>query len=456
MRGDQTYNVEIDNLIDDPFGATVEDLLHTVNVVTRRGTEPHIKANPGTVSTFYSATGDGFIESTTTSWAGVLSGTNLAADTTAAYLGIASIRFNPNRWGYESFAAWDTSAITDTDTIDSATLSLYNTGKGGTGTIRAYSLTWGTLTTADWQDNTELAALTELATISIASVTTSAYNDLTNTGTNLAAAINKTGTTEMCFAEARIEDNSEPANSTDNFTDMSSADVAGTTQDPKLVVTHSAAGGTTVTPTTASLTTTKFAPTVSTPRLVTPSTLALTTAKFAPTVLTPRLCTPSTASLTTTKFAPTVSAPRLVTPSTASLTLATFAPTVSLAKLVVPSTASLTLSTFAPTVTSTGDDLLLTPDTKALTLTTFAPTVATPRLVTPGIAELTTTKFAPTVTTPRLVTPGTASLTTTGYAPTVATSGMTVTPSTATLSLTAYAPTVTGSGIAIYCYLRVA
>lgn len=70
------------------------------------------------------------------------------------------------------------------------------------------------------------------------------------------------------------------------------------------------------------------------------------------------IVTPSTAALVLTSFAPTVTAGVnvTVTPTTASLTLATFAPTVSTTAniTVTPTTATLNLTTFAPTVTATG------------------------------------------------------------------------------------------------------
>lgn len=143
-----------------------------------------------------------------------------------------------------------------------------------------------------------------------------------------------------------------------------------------------AAGGTTVTPTTASLTLSTFTPTVSVSdhKTVTPSTLSLTISTFAPTVSVSdnQSVTPTTTSLTLTLFAPTVSVTsnQTVTPGTASLTTTAFAPTVLASdnKSVTPATLSLTLTTFAPTVT-VEDPGLVSPNPASLTLTTFAPTV---------------------------------------------------------------------------------
>jgi len=143
----------------------------------------------------------------------------------------------------------------------------------------------------------------------------------------------------------------------------------------------SAGNPVTVTPGTASLTLTTFAPTVSTPRLVTPPTATLTLTAFAPTVLTPRTATPGTASLTLTAFAPSVLTPRLVTPGTAALSLTAFAASVSTPRVVVPGAAALTLTGYAPTV---GGSATATPGTAALVVTLYAPTVTVAPLVPPA------------------------------------------------------------------------
>lgn len=186
---------------------------------------------------------------------------------------------------------------------------------------------------------------------------------------------------------------------------------------------------------------------------VTPTTASLTLTTYAPTVTASdhKSVTPSTATLTLTTFAPTVTASdnKSVTPSTATLTLTTFAPTVTATQnqLVTPSTATLTLTTYAPTVTASGGQVA-TPSTATLTLTTYAPTVSVSdnKSVTPSTATLTLTTYAPTVTATdhKTATPTTATLTITTYAPTVtATDHKSVTPATATLTLTTFAPTVT-------------
>jgi hypothetical protein len=214
------------------------------------------------------------------------------------------------------------------------------------------------------------------------------------------------------------------------------------------------ATGTEVTPTTAALTITEYAPTVTATANVTatPSVASLTITEYAPAVSTPVVCTPGVASLTTSLKAPDVSASKNVSavPGVASLTLTTYLPTVSTSDTqeVTPDPATLTLTGYAPTV-SASDAVEVTPGVAALTLAGLAPTVSTSDAVevTPGVASLTLSNFAPTVSTPRTVTPGVASLSLTGYAPTItADASIVCTPTTQGLTVTAYAPTIATSG----------
>ena len=188
------------------------------------------------------------------------------------------------------------------------------------------------------------------------------------------------------------------------------------------------AGSQTVTPTTAALTTTTFAPTVtaSDHKTVTPGVASLALATFAPSAIIGNIVVPTTASLSLATFAPTVSVSdnKVATPDVASLSLATFAPSIAITdhKTVVPDVAVLVLATFAPTVTAS-DHKIVTPDVAALVLTTFTPTVTggAGTTVTPTTASLVLATFAPTVTASdhKTVVPGPLALTLTAFAPDV-------------------------------------
>src|SRR3569833_1450878 len=226
----------------------------------------------------------------------------------------------------------------------------------------------------------------------------------------------------------------------------------------------------TVTPNVASLTTSRFAPTILLPKTVIPSVRSLATSRFAPTVSVSnnQRVTPAIASLTTSRFAtsisvsdnkvvkpparslsittyaPSVVTPRQAVPSTKALTLTTYAPTVTATanrSVVIPA-ASLTVSRFAPTVT-TSANMTVIPGRASLSLSTYAPTSSTPVTVKPAAAVLSTPRLAPDVHTPRQATPSTASITLTRLAPVVsATANRTVQVATASLTLTGQAPTV--------------
>lgn len=213
--------------------------------------------------------------------------------------------------------------------------------------------------------------------------------------------------------------------------------------------------GTTVTPTTASLSLSTFAPTVTATanKWVTPTTASLTLSTFAPTVFASdnKQAIPSTASLTLTTYEPTVFASdaQQIIPSTASLTLTAYEPTVTATanQWAIPTTASLTLTGYEPTVTSTASSVIV-PSTAALTLATFEPTITASdhKAVTPTTASLSLTGYAPTITASdhKQVTPSTVSLSLSTFAPTVSTTvNQFIAPTTASLTLTGYAPTVT-------------
>lgn len=178
---------------------------------------------------------------------------------------------------------------------------------------------------------------------------------------------------------------------------------------------------------------------------VTPGTASLSLTPFAPVVSTPSTVTPGVAELQLTPFAPLVSASdqQTVTPGTASLTLTAFTPDVTAGGSVtaIPGTAELALTAFAPQVSSSADQTAI-PGTASLTLTAFAPDVGAPRLVVPQTGELLLTPYGPYVDFGIVV--GEGSLVLTAFAPEV-NSGITLVPDAGELVLTAYVPDVATS-----------
>lgn len=197
-------------------------------------------------------------------------------------------------------------------------------------------------------------------------------------------------------------------------------------------------GGVTATPTTAALTLTTFAPTVtaSINQVVVPTTNNLVLTTFAPTVVNPQVVTPTTVLLTLTTFDPSVtsSAAQVFIPTTAALNLTTFVPV--LKHKVIPTKKSVVTVKYAPVIRST----IVTPVT-ALTLTTYTPNVIATanQVVVPTTATLALTGHPPESVSPRTVTPTTASLILSSLVPTIDLSNsIVVTPDLTNLIITAF------------------
>jgi len=152
-----------------------------------------------------------------------------------------------------SYIAFDTSSLPDTDAVSAAALSLfeangtgvYDTVNNGATTYRAYTYNWGaSVTTGDWRTAAQENALTILATLASGSISANAYNAFTESGTNFQSAIAKTGTTYLLIGTSRTAAGTAPGTDTQQTFEYYAADNTGTTNDPKLVVTHASAGTT--------------------------------------------------------------------------------------------------------------------------------------------------------------------------------------------------------------------
>ena len=200
-----------------------------------------------TISTFFPETSDGFLTSNNAVYATALAGSNESSNNTNSTGTIGQFSTgDPLYFIYEQFIQWDTSALTADATISVAVVSLYgSTDSSATDfIINAYLYNWGvSLTTADWRDDSELGALTELATFNTSGFSISAYNDFTETNTNLVDNVSKTGNTIMAFASLETENASVPGDDPDiERVNTHMTEETGTTKDPKLVVTFSIPG----------------------------------------------------------------------------------------------------------------------------------------------------------------------------------------------------------------------
>jgi hypothetical protein len=197
-------------------------------------------AQGGTVDTFFSATTDGRVEGNSATYANAREGTGTINVTTADTSRFIGQFFSATYSCYELFFSWDTSAITDSDVVTAVTLDLWLVTDSSTSgfTLEAREHDWGaSLTSADYVAGSALGSKTLMASKSTSGIgATGAYKTFTSTAAFLAATNLKTGTVYIMVSSSEHRLGNAPSG-TDGVT-FSMADNAGTTQDPKLTVTH--------------------------------------------------------------------------------------------------------------------------------------------------------------------------------------------------------------------------
>lgn len=200
----------------------------------------------GTVTTFYAPTDNGFIDSSSATYATARNGSGFYVsstdDPTHGYTRSGDYFLDM------AFVRFDTSSIGDTDSIDDVDLSLYGVTSDFmtipeiTLEVRSgYTWSGSGVTSADWRTTAQFTALTRVATMAPASWTNSGYNLYTEDGTNFRSAINKTGYTELTLCTDKHAAGTAPTDV--EYATFRNATATGTTNDPKLVVTHTAAAG---------------------------------------------------------------------------------------------------------------------------------------------------------------------------------------------------------------------
>ena len=237
-------------LLENPQLALLQTLAHTIKVSTKDNpTGRVIKGKVGsTTSTFFpdadveSTSVDGQLDIETATWAGSHdAAAGDAARPSAATLSTRARLLAGNYFISRDIYLFDTSGIGSGQQVDSATLSL-----AGTGTVENnVDTTTYDVVASTPASNTDLVAgdFDQLGTtvfgefaVSGWNQTADTYNDITLTNTS---AISVTGITKLGGRNSRDTDNVAPTG--DNSIDSRSADTAGTTSDPKLVVVHTTA-----------------------------------------------------------------------------------------------------------------------------------------------------------------------------------------------------------------------
>jgi len=254
-------NVHTRKLREDHVEAIRQTVAHTVSIIGMEGTNIQSGKVGNTTSTFHpdpnpeTNTVDGwvYIDGTSAnSWASLVgASTGTAVDTStsaASYHGMVNRDSSDIREILRGMYLFNTATLTDTDTINSAVFAIYVTTKqnqdGGAGRdqINVFSASPASntdLVTADFDQVGSVAFSTE-KDIS-AEIVTGDFNEFTLNATGL-ATVTTTGVSKFSTRIGNDYNNNLPG-ATNRINEVRGyqADRAGTTEDPKLVVTHTAA-----------------------------------------------------------------------------------------------------------------------------------------------------------------------------------------------------------------------
>ena len=250
--------VQVDNFREDPAAATRLGLAHTISLVGKTDTNIIAGKEGRTVSTFYPAAGasspaDGAADEndTNATWTTIQGAAgDLARNSDAQdyYERIVSGSVS-NGWDLivRGIFMFDTSTIDDADSISAATLSLFGSLKddtlGITPTLNIYSSAPASTADVVAGDYDSLGTTAFATGITQADFSISAYNDFALNASGI-ANISKTGVSKFGSRDATYDAaNQAPTwgSSAGSYMAGYTADQAGTTNDPKLVVTHAVA-----------------------------------------------------------------------------------------------------------------------------------------------------------------------------------------------------------------------
>lgn len=184
-----------------------------------------------------------------TAWATLIATNGDSVDSTGTTLECVTIEAgtDTNKWAVlgRCIILFDTSSIPDTDTISSATLSIFGNSKTDgaviTPDINIYSSSPASNTAVVSGDMDDFGATAYSTAITYANWSTSAYNDFALNASGL-TNISKTGVSKFGARNAAYD--GAAVAPTWSIADVSrvsgkSADTAGTTSDPKFVIEHS-------------------------------------------------------------------------------------------------------------------------------------------------------------------------------------------------------------------------
>lgn len=192
-----------------------------------------------TVTTVFADTNDGWVQSADVDYADARAGTGAKGLHSDLVLRVGQW-LSGQYVVDQAFCKFDTSTIPVTDLVSSAVLEMFWVTDQTTAdfTLRVRAFDWtAPLDTGDFIAGASISATgTHVASLAAGGGVLSTY--LTFTNVALPANINKGGITSLYYYSLNQENGTAPVSN--QYVEFSSADEAGTTQDPKITITHAA------------------------------------------------------------------------------------------------------------------------------------------------------------------------------------------------------------------------
>lgn len=196
--------------------------------------------NSGTVTTVFGDATDGRLEGQSATYATARQGTGTINVDTTGVTSATGQFFSSTYSCYEQFWAFDTSPVPVNDAVSAVVFALWMVTDVSTTdfTIEVREKAWvSPLTSADYVSGTTLGNFTQLASLATSGIGAAGYKNFTSVAAFLTATNLKTGTVKIFTSSSRHRLGNTPT--TTEYVQFSTADTSGTTQDPKLTITHS-------------------------------------------------------------------------------------------------------------------------------------------------------------------------------------------------------------------------
>lgn len=231
------------NLREDPAEAMIETIVHAANQVGKEGTTIIPGSRGNTVTTFYPSY-DASISrlDTDTTWSACRDATSgLAVDDTSDYKYFTCEKRATNKFEiHRGYFVFDTSTIGSGQQVDSGTISLNFTGDSSiyqTAGFVDFTSPDSGFTTAEFD---VVSGYTEVVTQITPSAANGSYDTWTLNSTGI-GLVNMTGKSHYGLVWQYDISNTTPSTTNRNYRTWDMSEWTGTANDPKLVITHSAA-----------------------------------------------------------------------------------------------------------------------------------------------------------------------------------------------------------------------